>query len=70
MYVNSVGQDRTFTPHMTVHLVISLPKYRIYTVYKWLWLPIRDAAAGFKQSGCVLSVSLEAGLFLPLCLPR
>ena len=32
-----VGQNRIYTPYMTVYLVISLPKYCIYTVYKWFW---------------------------------
>ena len=32
-----VGQNRIFTPYMTLFLVLSLPKYRIYTVYIWFW---------------------------------
>jgi len=28
-----VGQNRIYTPHMTVYLVIPCQKYRIYTVY-------------------------------------
>ena len=32
-----VGQNCIYTPYMTVYLVISLPKYRIYTVYIWFW---------------------------------
>jgi hypothetical protein len=28
-----VGQNRIHTPYMTVYLMISLPKYRRYTVY-------------------------------------
>jgi len=26
-----------YTPHMTVNLVISSQKYRVYTVYLWFW---------------------------------
>jgi len=33
--INRVG--RIYTPYMTVYLVISLPKNRIYTVYIWFW---------------------------------
>jgi len=32
-----VGQNRIYTPYMTVCMVISLPKYRIHTVYIWFW---------------------------------
>ena len=32
-----VGQNRIYTPYMTVYLVVSLPKYRICTVVKWFW---------------------------------
>ena len=34
---NRVGQNRIYMPYMTVYLVISCPKYRIYTVYIWFW---------------------------------
>ena len=34
---SKVGQNRTYTPYMTVYLVTSLPKCRIYTVYIWFW---------------------------------
>jgi hypothetical protein len=45
-----IGQNRVFTPYMTVHLVISLPKKRIYTVYIWFWqtLHIRCGSKRFK----------------------
>ena len=32
-----VGQNRIYTPYVTVYLVISLPKIRIYIVYIWFW---------------------------------
>jgi len=33
-----VGQNRIYSPHVTVYLVISLPKIPcIYTVYIWFW---------------------------------
>ena len=32
-----VGQNRINTPYMTVYLVVSLPKKRIYTVYIGFW---------------------------------
>ena len=32
-----VGHNRIYTPYMTVYFVISLPKFRIYTVYIWFW---------------------------------
>ena len=32
-----VGQNCIYAPYMTVYLVISLPTYRIYTVYIWFW---------------------------------
>ena len=31
--MDRVGQNHRYAPYMTVYLVISLPKYRIYTVY-------------------------------------
>jgi len=37
MYKARVGQNRMYTPYMTVYFVISLQKYRIYTVYIWFW---------------------------------
>jgi hypothetical protein len=30
-----------YTPYLTVYLMISLPKYRLYTVYIWFWLSLR-----------------------------
>jgi len=34
-----VGQNRIYTPYLTVHLVISLSKkYRIYTVYIYIYI--------------------------------
>jgi hypothetical protein len=35
--ISRVGQNRIYLPYMTVYLVISLQKYRIYTVYIWFW---------------------------------
>jgi hypothetical protein len=32
-----VGQNRMYIPYITVFLMISLPKYRIYTVHIWFW---------------------------------
>ena len=32
-----VGQNRIYTPYMTVYLVIPCQKHRMYTVYKWFW---------------------------------
>ena len=31
--ISRVGQNRIYTPYMTVYLVISLPSMRILTVY-------------------------------------
>jgi len=36
-----VGQNRVYTPYMTVYLVVFLPKYRVYTVYIWFWPTLR-----------------------------
>jgi len=33
-----VGQNRVYTPYMTVYLVISLPKYSINTVYIYIYI--------------------------------
>jgi hypothetical protein len=35
-----VGQNRIFTPYMTVYLVFPCKKYRIYTVHIWFWPPL------------------------------
>jgi len=35
--ISRVGRNRTYAPYLTVYLVISLPKYRICTVYIWFW---------------------------------
>ena len=40
-YIYRVGQNRIYIPYMTVYMVISLPKYRICTVYIWLWPTLR-----------------------------
>ena len=47
-----VGQNRIYTPYMTVYLVVSLPKYRIHTVYIRFWpnLVIKGGAGG--DGGC------------------
>jgi len=38
LHKSRVGQNRIYTPYMTVYFVISLPKTPyIYTVYIWFW---------------------------------
>jgi len=35
LMLSRVGQNRIYTPYMTVYLVISLQKMRVYTVYMY-----------------------------------
>jgi len=41
LILHRVGQNRMYAPYTTVHLMISLPNYRTYTVciymYIWFW---------------------------------
>jgi hypothetical protein len=47
--VDRVGQSRVYTPHMTVHLVISMPKIPyIYTVYVMFWPTLREDEEGTR----------------------
>jgi hypothetical protein len=51
-----VGQNRIYTPYMTVYLVISLPKTPyIHRIYMVLANPMHDGCASIMQDGCVLS---------------
>ena len=36
VHISRVGQNRIYTPYMTVYLV-PCQNYRIYTVYIWFW---------------------------------
>jgi hypothetical protein len=37
IHIYKVGQNRIYTPYMTVYLVNFYQKYHIYTVYIWFW---------------------------------
>jgi len=47
--INRVGQNRIYAPNMTVYLVISLPKYRIYTVYIGFWPTLQMKSNSWKM---------------------
>ena len=57
-----VGQNRIYTPYMTVYLVISLPKMpyinRIY-IYMVLVNPIYGANASVARNNCGMMHSLD-----------
>ena len=47
-----VGQNRVYTPYMTVCIVISLPKYRIYIVYTYMCMVLAIPTYVFVSVWC------------------
>ena len=63
---SKVGQNRTYTPYMTVYLVTSLPKCRIYTVYIWFWPTLLMCLCGLDVLAgtpgvCLCGLGIRAG---------
>jgi hypothetical protein len=75
--INRVGQNRIYTPYMTVCMVISLPKikFRIYTVYTYKCMVLANpmyvclcqipGGGGGRISRCVL-IDREVDLITPM----
>ena len=61
-----VGQNHVYTPYMTVHMVISLPKYRIYAVYIRFWSALQmidgPALTEAKHAGNSASLSVPLSI--------
>jgi len=48
LYVRRVGQNRISAPHMTVCMVISLLKYRMYTVCTYKCMVLANTIYTYK----------------------
>jgi hypothetical protein len=63
-----VGQNRIYTPYMTVYLVISSQKYCTYTVYIGFWpTPLVCVKSHHKKIGVLCFLGKKGQITAPLC---